>query len=157
MKNSTNKNTKLMIHDLNINNNISDASLTKLARKAGVEVIGGLAAFNQMTGFMSFNMDSILHEAVFTVLKSRENPSTKKTLSENVLIQSLANLNIKMFPIDEDEYYIDSDDEEEKLIYKTYKTCKKNESKNQRVKETIRFLQSQEKDCVFLKLLLNDL
>jgi len=44
-----------------------------------------------------------------------------------------------MFPIDEDE----------KLEYKTYKKCKTKKN-NTQAKRTIRFLQSQTKDCVYI-------
>ena len=72
---------------------ISEASLTKLARKAGVEAIGGLGAFQSMRGFISHNMDKILREA----MKISEETTTKKTLSEDVLIRTIDKLDIKCF------------------------------------------------------------
>lgn len=63
-------------------------------------------------------MDKILREA----MKISEETTTKKTLSEDVLIRTIDKLDIKMFPIDEDDFYLESEDE--KLEYKTYKKCK---------------------------------
>lgn len=124
---------------------ISEASLTKLARKAGVEAIGGLGAFQSMRSFISHNMDKILREA----MKISEETTTKKTLSEDVLIRTIDKLDIKMFPIDEDDFYLESDSEDEKLEYKTYKKCKTKKNITQ-AKRTISFLQSQTKDCVYI-------
>ena len=61
-----------------------------------------------MRGFISHNMDKILREA----MKISEETTTKKTLSEDVLIRTIEKLDIKMFPIDEDDFYLESDSED---------------------------------------------
>jgi histone H3/H4 len=78
------------------NSALSDASLTRLARRAGVEAVGGTALFMALRSFISYSMDTILREAIYTVMNvSKDN--SQKTLSRDVLTRAITSLNVKLF------------------------------------------------------------